>query len=358
MRIARLAHVLVGVVTAAVLCDARAGDVIPEPRLDRIDYAHPEKYLDLPATLGSKAKIEKIAGEIQAATPTERLAAIGPWIDAHLRYDAGSFDRWRDVDRLLADGTYGGCADHAELFGAIARACGIPTVWVKSLDLDWIAWFRAHPDQPRSWNGHVFLEVHLDGRWRLLDATQGLLYADYDVRQRVLPGHRLAYDKGGDPYELLLSTRWEAWKEQTRRFVETLDMALVPVGDATPLKVDPPGQVYVAANNPEWGWIVDRCRALGAKAGRSGNMGFEGWIPSARRGILVVTCVGGKTVLPERYWPLLPETPAKAEAALGDKPSTVLRKKAADGTQVVMLVARDAEALEAAVAKLTLEAPK
>ena len=43
------------------------------------------------------------------------------------------------------------------------------------------------------------------------------------------------------------STRWEGWKE-TRTFVMSLDMSLVPVGDAERSIIDdPPGRVYVAA---------------------------------------------------------------------------------------------------------------
>ena len=358
MRIARIAGALVLLAAAlAASGKARGADEIPEPRLDRVDYAHPEKYLALPPTLGTKATIEKIAAEVGGASPREKLASIGRWIGEHVKYDGTTFDRWRDVDKLVAEKTYGGCADHAELFGAISRACGIPTVWVKSLDLDWIAWFRAHPDEPKSWNGHVFVEVHIDGKWRLYDASQKVLYDDYDVRQRILPGHRLAYDKGGDAYELVLSTRWELWKKQTRRFVETLDMSLVPVGEAPKPPIDdPPGRVYVAATHPAWQWAVDRCNVLGLKLGStSGNGSWERWLPSARRGILIVPVTGGRTVLPARYWPLLPVQPPEMAAALGDKPSAVVRKKAKDGTDVVLVMARDDDALRTALGTLKLD---
>jgi hypothetical protein len=354
MRIAALALLLV----AAAAGGASAGDEIPEPRLDRIDYAHPEKYVELTASLGKKATLEKIAGEIKADTPRAKLGAIGAWIDAHLKYDAKTFDRWRDVDKLLADGTYGGCADHAEMFGAVARACGVPTVWVKSLDLDWIAWFRAHPDQPKSWNGHVFVEVHLEGKWRLFDASQKVLYEDYDVRQRILPGHRLAYDKGADPYALLLSTRWDDWKKQTRQFVMSLDPALVPVGEGTSVSVDPPGSVYIVARRPEWDWIYERCKALALHVGRSGFGDWERWMPNARRGILIVPSVDGETPLPEAYRSLLPADVEKVREALKAKPSEVFRKKAADGTDVVLLAARDKESLRAAIEAFTLDAKK
>jgi hypothetical protein len=345
----------------AVSRGARAGDEIPEPRLDRIDYAHPEKYVEPTPSLGKKATLEKIAGEIQGATPRGKLGAIGAWIDAHLKYDAKSFDHWRDVDKLLADGTFGGCADHAEIFGGIARACGIPTVWVKTLDLDWIAWFRAHPDEPKSWNGHVFVEVNLEGRWRLYDASQKVLYDAYDVKQRILPGHRLAYDKGDDPYALLLSTRWEDWKKQTTKFVASLDMSLVPVGEGASARIvdDPPGRAYVAATHPAWQWVVDRLNALHVEMGSlSGNGSWEKWLPSARRGILIVPCVDGKTVLPQTYWSLLPVAPGKTREALGDKRSAIVRKKAEDGTDVIMLLALDDDALKAALVDLPLGAPK
>jgi hypothetical protein len=358
MRRNLLAALLSGAAALAATA-ARAADDVPEPRLDRVDYAHPEKYLGLPETLGAKEAIAKIAAGIRGATPRERLAGIGEWIDAHLAYDAKAFDRWRDVPKIAADGTYGGCADHAEVFGTLSRACGIPTVWVKSLDLDWIAWFRLHPDEPKSWNGHVFVEVHLDGGWRLYDAVRKTLYEDYDVRQRILPGHRLAYDKGGDPYELLLSTRWEEWKKQTRKFVASLDMSLVPVGEPRqPDIVDPPGRVYVAATHPAWQWVVDRLTVLHLPLGSlSGNGGWERWLPAARRGILVVPAAAGTTVLPERYWPLLPVQPDRMGEALGGKPSAVVRKKAADGTDVVLVLAKDDDALKTAIALLDIDVP-
>ncbi len=338
---------------ATVPAASRAAEEVPEPRFDRVDHAHPEKCLELPATLGKRASIEKIAAEIHGDTPRAKLFAVGAWVDSHLRYDEKTFDRWRDVDALLADGSYGGCADHAEICGAIARACGIPVVWVKSLDLDWIAWFRVHPDQPKSWSGHVFLEVHLEGKWRLFDASQRLVYDDYDPRQRILPGRRLAYDKGVEPYALVLSPRWELWKEQTRRFVAALDPSLVPVLDAPSAA---PGTVYVAARNPAWQWAFDRCKALGLPFGKSGYGDWDQWLPKARTGILIVPSVGGDTVLPEEYRSLLPADAARVREVLRDKPSGVLRKKAADGTDVVYVVARDEKALQAAIEELRLDA--
>ena len=112
---------------------------------------------------------------------------VGRWIEANLRYDAQCAYEWRDFDGVVDLGKYGGCADHAVVFGALARACGIPCVWVKTMDADWIREFTANRGKCSSWRGHVYLEVHLRGRWMLLDASQLVLYEDYRPGERLLP---------------------------------------------------------------------------------------------------------------------------------------------------------------------------
>ncbi len=349
MRRAVIKVILGAVLSVSVLGAAKAPD-LPKPRFDRVDYAHPGKYLDLPPKLGSAAAIRKAAADIKAATPRGKLGAIGAWITARLRNDPKMGYEYRDFDRILADGTFGGCQDHAEVFGALARACGIPAVWVKTMDADWIRMFRRTGDRNRTWSGHVFLEVHLDGKWALLDASASILYEDYDVRQRILPGNRFAYDKGGDYYELLMSDRWEDWKKQTAAHFADFDLAQLPVGEGAYLA--PPGAVVVAGNNPAWQWAVDRVHELGLPSGGGGNAGFDEWIPRARDGWLVVLCQGGTTVLPEEYRGMLPDG---WEVAVKGSASGVLRGKAPDGTRVVLVHAPDEVALRAELGKFTFE---
>jgi len=67
------------------------------------------------------------------------LQAIGLWIDAHLVFRPDSSSNpyhWRDFDRILSDGFYFACADHAFFVGEVAHAKGIPVVFVKTLDAD------------------------------------------------------------------------------------------------------------------------------------------------------------------------------------------------------------------------------
>ena len=59
--------------------------------------------------------------------PEEKLTAVSRWLESNLRYDPNCAYEWRDFERIVDDGRYGGCADHSLVFGALTRACGIPS---------------------------------------------------------------------------------------------------------------------------------------------------------------------------------------------------------------------------------------
>lgn len=322
---------------------------VPKPDVDRVDYADPSKYLALLDSMGKRETIRQIADGIKGDDARAKLAAIGAWIDGNLKYDPKAAYAWRDIDTMLEDGTYGGCADHALVYGALARACGIPTVWVKTMDADWIRMFRRTRNENATWSGHVFLEVHVNERWMLLDASAGKIWADYDTRQRILPGTRYAYDKGGDPYALVLSTRWEAWKEQTRRYFSEFDLALLPVGEGASLE----RQVFIAASNPEWQLIADRCKALQVPVGYSGNVNFEDWMPLAQGQVLVVVFKAGETVLPKEFREKLPM--GELREAMSKTPSGILRHKATEGTRILIVFGPDADSLKGEIQNLTID---
>ena len=63
----------------------------------------------------------------------------------------------------------GDCSEHARLFVALARAAGIPAREVTGL-----AWIG---DDVRAFGRHSWAEVELDGRWREVDPTGGVLPA-------------------------------------------------------------------------------------------------------------------------------------------------------------------------------------
>src|SRR5262249_17073329 len=151
---------------------------------------------------------------VPGQTDEEKLAAVGKWIRATFHLDtAKSWGPWLGFGKALASKTVGGCADTAVIFGALARALGVPTVWVKALDVSAIRIIVHEPDYspPSLWSGHVFVESFVDGRWRLVDPVELVIYDDYDHYAHLLPGDRWAYDKGDDPIALPLSLDKDKW---------------------------------------------------------------------------------------------------------------------------------------------------
>jgi len=323
-----------------------------EPSFDRIEYGKPEQYLKLHETLGVPGRIREAAEPLKGKTDEESLRKIGRWIDANLKYDDKEAYKWRDVVKVVDERKYGGCADHALVFGSLARACGIPTVWVKTMDVDWIHEFRADPDAfDGTWSGHVFLEVHLDKQWRLLDAMQMKIYDRYDPKERILPGERYAYDKGGEPYELILSVRWEEWKAQTREYFRAFDLKQLPVSGGRDLGFD----AYIAANSPVYQMVDARCSKLGLKA-FSFNGGFSRHLRDARGLLLILTSVDGELVLPEKFHKShSPLSPGEIREALKKSAHGSRARTLKDGTRVILLYGRTVDDLRKPVEQLLYE---
>jgi Transglutaminase-like superfamily len=318
----------------------------PEPRFDRIDYNRPQDYLALNKSSGDPEHIRTLAAALKTDSPERTLIAIGRWINSKLTCDNRAAYSWRDFDQVIGSKVYGGCADHALVFGSLSRACGIPTVWVKTMDADWIREYRMKWTCT-SWRGHVFLEVHLGNRWRLLDASGLLLYDDYDPAMRILPGNRYAYDKGGDPKELILSTDWERWKRQTANYFTHFDLGKLPVGEGRPL-----GAVYVAADSPVWQAVGKRMKAFGYST-FSFNTNFDRFLDLAKGGDLIITCVGDRPVLPGPYHTKY--LPDEIRAKMKQDPKGVIRKRLEDGTRLLLVYGKDVDAVLKVVEGLELE---
>jgi hypothetical protein len=352
MRVTR--YCVVVLVTSLISTSSRAdegpgpGPSIPRPDFNRIDYQRPQDYLGLEESLGTLERIRRLAATLKADRPERSLMAIGKWIETNLACDNDAAYVWRDFGRIVDSKVYGGCADHSVIFGSLARACGIPTVWVKTMDADWIREFR-QSGTCTSWRGHVFLEVYIRGRWKLLDAVALVLYDEYNPAQRILPGERYAYDKGGDPRALVLSTDWERWKEQTAAYFADFDLSRLPVGHGRAL-----GTVYVVANSPVWQAIDRRVRSLGYRC-KSFNTGYEKLLPEARGGDLIVTCVGDRPVLPARYHAeYLPINLDELRKHVQRDRKGILRKRLDDGTRVTLVYAADIASLLEVVEGLDL----
>jgi hypothetical protein len=222
------------------------------------------------------------------------------------------------------------------------------------MDADWIREFRA-AGKSQSWRGHVFLEVFIDDKWKLLEPGGLTMYVDYDPRtRRLLPGERWAYDKGADPKAIVLSPDWERWKIQTAAHFKDFDLAQLPpgVGDRGRALIE---KVYVAADSPVWQMIDKHLHAVGHKVS-SFNTNWDVQLAAAKGGDLVITCVGQRLVLPPERHDLLPIPYDQIQAKLQATPAGVERKTAADGTKVVLLYTRDVPAMRKLVEELQIQA--
>jgi RNA polymerase sigma factor (sigma-70 family) len=337
---------------------------IPKPSFEWVDYSKPKAYLVLDKSLGNPDRIRKIAASLNGPTPDRKIIAISKWIDSHLKHDDACAYAWRDFDAIVDDGRYGGCADHAVVFGALLRACDIPCVWVKTMDVDWIREFVGNHGRCRNWRGHVYLEVYLHDRWMLLDATQLVLYENYQTTDHFFPGNRYAYDKGGNPYDLILSSRWDLWKKQTAAHFLHFDLNRLPLAFQQGKNLRDQGGVFITTITKmdqgdwtaTWQQTSERCTKLGFPVRLSFRGDYARILPRTKGNYLIVTCIGDQLVLDEQLCATyLPWSLADLQTRLGRETQGLWRGQTRDGTRVVLVFAKDRQTLRAMIEKLTLE---
>ena len=255
------------------------------PSMDRIDYGAPKSCLEIPASLGDREAIQKQADLLKGRSDRDTVRKVLSWMESHLKYDAKMAYQWRNFDDAVREKCYGGCADQGLVCGALLRAAGIPTVWVKTMDVPWI-WDLKKGREFTSWSGHVFLEIYLDHEWVLLDPGAKLIYRDYSPKMRILPGNRFAYDKGSDPKQMIMSLQREERKEQTHAYFTALDPALLPVDPQSPMQLPP--QVFIVGNDPYYKILAEMARSKGWSVRQSFNTGYDKALPLAKGHVLLV----------------------------------------------------------------------
>lgn len=308
------------------------------PSFERINYSSPENYLSLTPSLGDAEKIAEIAKGLKQANAEKTLLAINNWMSASFTTNTELAYSWRNFDTILESKTVSGCADYAIVFAALARCCGIPSVFVKTMDVEWIHAFR-QSGKCEEWKGHVFLEVHWKRKWRLIDPEALKIYEDYDPAMRILPGLRYAYDKGADPQDLILSLDFERWKKQTSDYFRHFELSKLPVGAGRDLRFE---CAYIAASSPIHQAIENKCKAMDLPVRATFNWKFEKYLNEARGQYLFIVCVGDQLVLdPEYYETHLPISYDRLMSNLSVGLSGIERKELKDGTKVTLLYAKD-----------------
>ena len=322
-----------------------------------VDYAHPERHLAIPASLGDRASIDRAAAEAREASQgRDAVTAATVRFDAHVHNDSNHAYVWRPFERVIADGYWMWCADRAVALGTLLRAMGVPTVWVKSMEAGWTR--ELGTGGFTSYRGHVFLEVYVGATWQLFDPVAMTVYRQYDPRVHLLPGDRYAYDKGDDPYEMVMSMRGDVWRKQTRDYFQGFDQRLLsasawagiaPPGDAVPIGTT----IYAVCHRVVCDWIRERARATGVQTGAL--FGTDPRVLALAAGqVLVLTRLGDDSVLPAALdATYAPASREEVSRRLRDAPSGHLERRLNDGTRVVLVYGRDEASLHTEIDRLT-----
>jgi hypothetical protein len=152
-----------------------------------IDYAHPEKYRGQgeQSQISSPTVLDPLRSDDQSLS---HLGDIYRWLKREFEaYRAGGKTIGVvTVDQLLAERRLGGCHDHGLVYAAVARELGYPAVMARTASIAWVGQFQAGEEGTHV--GHVFVEVYLDGKWVLIDSTNGWYVEDgYDPMVPVIP---------------------------------------------------------------------------------------------------------------------------------------------------------------------------
>jgi hypothetical protein len=274
------------------------------PDVESIDYSNPQTYLAISDSLGNRKAIIEQASKLKGESEVATIRNVVTWMDQTLQYKDSLAYRWRNYDEVLRSKCYGGCADYGIVCGVLLKGAGIPVVWVKTMDVAWI-WDFKKGRSPKSWSGHVFLEVFVNGKWSLLDPGGKKLYQDYSPKMRILPGQRFAYDKGDDPKAMIMSLQWEEWKEQTAAYFRQLDESLLPVDEKgfTPLAT----RAYIVGNSPYYQVMSQMAAEAGLQVAMSFNTQYDKYLAESQGHVLLIETHKGKPIVSreilEKYFP-------------------------------------------------------
>jgi len=128
-------------------------DPAPVDPHDLLQYLRPSRYAESDRIIGLAA------AEFGGLTGPPLLAAVGHWVESHVRYVPGSSGPTDGSSQTVLSGQ-GVCRDFAHLTVALLRAMDVPArltaVYAPGLlPMDF----------------HAVAEAHLDGAWYVVDAT-------------------------------------------------------------------------------------------------------------------------------------------------------------------------------------------
>ena len=131
-----------------------------------IENNETEKYLSFGSQTQITPEIEKITSEISGTVleKTQKILEIGPTLVERKDFDEEVF-RKRTGGQIIQDKYITGCTDAALAFIVLARASGVPTKYIETIDVEWLK------KGGSSIGGHIYAQVYddLQDKWIWVD---------------------------------------------------------------------------------------------------------------------------------------------------------------------------------------------
>jgi len=150
------------------------------------------KFEEMPSvglSCGSKTRIEEnlkmdILLKIQKSSDEkDQIREIWKYIKSEYR-DGELTDgaNVRDVNTIIRTKELKHCGEYGVLWLALLRVYGIPCEYIATLNLR-----EASNLSMNSWSGHVLIYAFADNQYFLIDSTRGLIFKNYNSKDRLLP---------------------------------------------------------------------------------------------------------------------------------------------------------------------------
>lgn len=147
-------------------------------------------------------KMELFAKGVPPIEKIEDLNVLDAMFYSYFRSDKTTRKFECSSAQIFERRTFSGCSDIGLALSPILRMKGIPTVYVESAHIDWIREVQNNTEKREFMQGHIFLEIYLEGTWHLYDPTFHLVYLDYDYNNLFLPRGYVAFAKGMNCFDI------------------------------------------------------------------------------------------------------------------------------------------------------------
>ena len=204
-----------------------------------IDYNNPSAFLKSgdQSSIGNsefKTTIEK-----KLKTPKPVIADVkNAWLWKRKYFPSsaggGANIGQMNIDQLYESKKSTGCHDDGLLMVSIIREMGVPAILVDTTGIKWSKEYAKGKKGP--FEGHVFVEIFLDGHWWLVDSTTGDYIINYDPKNPIIPVNHGTQTEG---YYVMVKGR-DTWDYGVRKLDDLKAMQIEFAKKVDEAKIEAP----------------------------------------------------------------------------------------------------------------------